>query len=68
VAPLLDPLTERELEVLRLLVDGASNAAIAARLVVTVGTVKKHVHNVCSKLGAQNRTQAIARARALQLL
>jgi LuxR family maltose regulon positive regulatory protein len=49
-------------------VDGASNVAIAARLVVTVGTVKKHVHNVCSKLGAQNRTQAIARARALRLL
>jgi LuxR family maltose regulon positive regulatory protein len=68
VPPLLDPLTERELEVLHLLVDGASNAAIAARLVVTVGTVKKHVHNVCSKLGAQNRTQAIARARALRLL
>jgi LuxR family maltose regulon positive regulatory protein len=68
VSPLLDPLTERELEVLRLLVDGASNAAIAARLVVTVGTVKKHVFNLCSKLGAQNRTQAVARARALHLL
>jgi LuxR family maltose regulon positive regulatory protein len=68
VPPLLDPLTERELEVLRLLAEGASNAAIAARLVVTVGTVKKHVHNVCSKLGAQNRTQAVARARALHLL
>jgi LuxR family maltose regulon positive regulatory protein len=68
VPPLLDPLTERELEVLRLLEDGASNAAIAARLVVTVGTVKKHVFNVCSKLGAQNRMQAVARARALHLL
>jgi LuxR family maltose regulon positive regulatory protein len=68
VPPLLDPLTERELEVLRLLVEGASNAAIAARLVVAVGTVKRHVYNVCSKLGAQNRTQAVARARALHLL
>ncbi len=68
VPPLLDPLTERELEVVRLLAEGASNAAIAAALVVTVGTVKKHVFNVCSKLAAQNRTQAVARARAFQLL
>jgi LuxR family maltose regulon positive regulatory protein len=68
VPPLLDPLTARELEVLRLLAEGASNATIAAALVVTVGTVKKHVFNVCSKLGAQNRTQAVARARALHLL
>jgi LuxR family maltose regulon positive regulatory protein len=68
VPPLLDPLTERELEVLHLLVEGASNAAIAARLVVTVGTVKKHVFNACSKLDARNRTQAVARARALHLL
>ena len=68
VPPLLDPLTERELEVLRLLAEGASNAIIAARLVVAVGTVKKHVYNVCSKLDAQNRTQAVARARALHLL
>ncbi len=65
---LLDPLTARELEVLRLLVEGASNAAIAAALVVTIGTVKKHVFNVCSKLGADNRTQAVARAHALHLV
>lgn len=68
VPPLLDPLTERELEVLRLLAEGASNAAIAAALTVTVGTVKKHVFNICAKLGTQNRTQAVARARALHLL
>ena len=68
VPPLLDPLTTRELEVLRLLAEGASNAAIAAALVVAVGTVKKHVFNVCAKLGVQNRTQAVARARALHLL
>jgi LuxR family maltose regulon positive regulatory protein len=68
VPPLLDPLTERELEVLRLLADGASNAAIAAALVVAVGTVKKHVYNICAKLGTQNRTQAVARARTLHLL
>jgi LuxR family maltose regulon positive regulatory protein len=66
--PLLDPLTERELEVLRLLAEGASNAAVAARLVVAVGTVKTHVFNICNKLGAENRMQAVARARALHLL
>jgi LuxR family maltose regulon positive regulatory protein len=68
VPALLDPLTERELEVLRLLAEGNSNAAIAAVLVVAVGTVKKHVFNICTKLGVQNRMQAIARARALHLL
>jgi LuxR family maltose regulon positive regulatory protein len=66
--PLLDPLTAREVEVLRLLAEGIPNAAIAAKLVVTVGTVKKHVSNVYAKLGVQNRTQAVARARALHLL
>jgi LuxR family maltose regulon positive regulatory protein len=65
---LLDPLTAREIEVLRLLAEGAPNAAIAAALVVTVGTVKKHVANLCAKLGVQNRTQAVARARALHLV
>ncbi len=68
VPPLLDPLTARELEVLRLLAEGASYATIAAALVGAVGTVKKHVFNVCAKLGVQNRTQAVARARALHLL
>jgi LuxR family maltose regulon positive regulatory protein len=65
---LLDPLTVREVEVLHMLAEGASNGAIAAALVVTVGTVKKHVYHICSKLGVRNRTQAIARARALHLL
>jgi LuxR family maltose regulon positive regulatory protein len=68
VPPLLDPLTKRELEVLRMLTEGSSNAAIATALVVEVGTAKKHVYNACRKLGAQNRTQAVARARALRLL
>jgi LuxR family transcriptional regulator, maltose regulon positive regulatory protein len=65
---LVEPLTEREREVLRLLYEGASNGEIARRLVVSVNTVKKHVFNICGKLGAQNRTQAIAKARTLDLV
>ncbi len=65
---LAEPLTEREREVLHLLSTGASNREIAHRLVVSLGTVKKHVSNICGKLGVQSRTQAIARARALQLV
>ncbi len=65
---LAEPLTEREREVLGLLSTGASNREIARRLVVSLGTVKKHVSNICGKLGVQSRMQAIARARALQLV
>ncbi|HIK30318.1 MAG TPA: response regulator transcription factor [Oscillatoriales cyanobacterium M59_W2019_021] len=56
------PLTERELEVLELIVSGASNAAIAEKLHITVGTVKTHVRNILSKLCADDRTQAAVRA------
>src|SRR6266516_2959634 len=66
--PLLDPLSERELEVLRLLAQGASNQEIAEQLVVTAATVKFHVSHILSKLQARNRTQAVARARSLGLL
>jgi LuxR family maltose regulon positive regulatory protein len=65
---LAEPLTEREREVLRLLLEGASNREIARRLVVSLNTVKRHIYNLCGKLGVQSRTQAIARARALNLL
>lgn len=65
---LLGPLTEREREVLQLLAAGASNGEIARRLVLSLGTVKKHVSNICGKLEVQSRTQAIARARVLHLL
>jgi ATP/maltotriose-dependent transcriptional regulator MalT len=65
---LVEPLSERELEVLRLLAEGRSNQEIARALVITVGTVKTHVHNVCGKLGAPSRGRAAARARELGLL
>ncbi|MDF2628919.1 MAG: ATP-dependent transcriptional regulator [Symbiobacteriaceae bacterium] len=67
-ARLVDPLSEREMEVLALLAEGAPNEAIAQRLVVTLHTAKKHVANILSKLGVANRTQAVARARELGLL
>ncbi|OGO29474.1 MAG: hypothetical protein A2Z16_12015 [Chloroflexi bacterium RBG_16_54_18] len=65
---LVEPLSERELDVLRLVAEGMSNGEIAERLVVSVGTVKTHVHNLLDKLGVSSRTQAIARARELALL
>jgi LuxR family maltose regulon positive regulatory protein len=64
---LVEPLTEREREVLRLLLEGASNQEIARRLVLSINTVKRHVYNLCGKLGVQSRTQAIVKARALDL-
>jgi predicted ATPase/DNA-binding CsgD family transcriptional regulator len=66
--PLAEPLTEREQEVLHLLADGRTNPEIAERLVVTVGTVKTHASHIYGKLGVENRTQAVARARELGLL
>ena len=65
---LVDPLTGRELEVLRMLAAGRPNQAIADQLVVTLDTVKKHVGHVLGKLGAANRTEAVARARELRLI
>ncbi|MCL4247992.1 MAG: hypothetical protein KJ065_07575 [Anaerolineae bacterium] len=64
----LEPLSERELEVLRLIADGASNREIAAQLFVSIGTVKKHVSNIFVKLDAHSRTQVIAVARQHHLL
>jgi DNA-binding NarL/FixJ family response regulator len=64
---LAEPLTDRELEVLRLLAAGKSNQRIAHDLVVALDTVKKHVTHVLGKLGATNRTEAAARARQLGL-
>lgn len=67
-SPLVEALTGREREVLQLLVDGASNREIAHQLVLSVNTVKKHVYNICGKLGVKSRAQAIAQARTLDLL
>jgi LuxR family maltose regulon positive regulatory protein len=66
--PLVEPLTERELEVLALIAAGMTNQEVAQELTITVGTVKRHLHNIYGKLNVSNRTQAIARARALKLL
>ncbi len=66
--PLVDPLTGRELEVLRALADGLSNREAAERLYLSEGTVKNHVTNVLAKLGVRDRTQAALRARELGLL
>ena len=68
VQPLLELLSERELEVLRLIAVGASNREIAQDLFVTVGTVKKHINNMFGKLDVHSRTRAVARARELNLL
>lgn len=65
---LIEPLSERELEVLRLVAEGFSNNQIADQLIVTVGTVKKHLNTIFGKLGVGSRTQAIVRAREVKLL
>jgi LuxR family maltose regulon positive regulatory protein len=65
---LVEPLTDREVEVLRLIAAGKRNREIADQLVVTVETVKKHVSHIFDKLGATSRTEAVARARTLGLV
>ena len=66
--PLIEPLSERELEVLQLIAQGDSNQEIADQLVITLDTVKRHVTHIFGKLGVHNRVQAVARARTLGLL
>jgi LuxR family maltose regulon positive regulatory protein len=68
MATLIVPLTDREVEVLRLVAAGMRNQEIAGELVVTLDTVKKHVSHIFEKLGAANRTEAVARARELGLV
>jgi LuxR family maltose regulon positive regulatory protein len=66
--PLVEPLSARELDVLRLIAEGLSNAEIAHRLFISVATVKVHAGSIYSKLGVTNRTQAVAQAQQLHLL
>jgi LuxR family maltose regulon positive regulatory protein len=66
--PLLEPLSERELQVLQLLAQGASNQKIAQELVIVIDTVKRHMSHILAKLGVQNRVQAVKRAHELGLL
>jgi LuxR family maltose regulon positive regulatory protein len=67
-ASLVEPLSERELEVLRLIVAGLSNPEIADELVIAVSTVKSHVNHIFGKLGVDSRTRAVATAQELDLL
>jgi LuxR family transcriptional regulator, maltose regulon positive regulatory protein len=66
--PLVEPLSERELEVLRLIAAGYSNGEIAGKLYIAGGTVKRHINNIFGKLGVTTRTQAVATARAIGLV
>lgn len=65
---LIEPLSEREVEVLQLVADGLSNREIAASLIISVGTVKKHLNNIFGKLEVRSRTQAVAQAREVGLV
>ncbi len=67
ISTLPDPLTPREIEVLRLITAGLTNPEIAEKLFLTEGTVKWYVHQIFGKLGVSNRAKAIVRARSLKL-
>jgi DNA-binding NarL/FixJ family response regulator len=66
--PLTEPLTSREVDILRLMADGLNNREIADSLVIAEGTVKNHISNILGKLGVRDRTQAALRARELDLI
>ena len=66
--PFLEPLSERELEVLRLLASGISNREIAAKLFVSLDTIKSHLKHIYGKLGVRSRTQAVTQAKELDLI
>ncbi|MGB3715979.1 MAG: tetratricopeptide repeat protein [Candidatus Promineifilaceae bacterium] len=68
MSPMIDPLTSRELDVMRLIGQGLSNPAIAERLTISVGTVKAHTHRIYGKLGVTNRVEAVIKAQELSLL
>ena len=64
----IEPLSEREIEVLRLMAEGRSNPEIAAELIIALGTVKAHTSNIYRKLDTRGRTQAVIRAQELGIL
>ena len=64
----IDPLTEREMEVLKLIAEGMSNKEIADHLHITINTVKGYIKNIYQKLGVSRRVQVVTRARELNLL
>jgi LuxR family maltose regulon positive regulatory protein len=64
----IEPLSEREIEVLQLISEGLTNPEIAARLILSLYTVKTHTRNIYGKLGVNNRTQAVSKAMALGIL
>jgi LuxR family maltose regulon positive regulatory protein len=66
--PLIEPLSQRELEILGCLAEGLSNQEIAERLIIALGTVKAHTVSIYRKLNVNRRTHAVARARELNLL
>ena len=67
-AELIEPLSEREIEILKLVSQGLTNKEIAARLFLAEGTVKNYVTSILQKIDARDRTQAAIRARELGLL
>jgi LuxR family maltose regulon positive regulatory protein len=67
VQSLIEPLTLRELEILKLIEAGCTNQDIADRLVISIPTVKRHISNIYGKLGAKSRTQAVSLGRELRL-
>jgi LuxR family maltose regulon positive regulatory protein len=65
---LIEPLSEREIEILRLIAAGLSNQKIAGQLILSLNTIKTHTGNIYAKLSVNSRAQAIAKARALDIL
>jgi LuxR family maltose regulon positive regulatory protein len=65
---LVEPLTARETEILKLMAEGLSNSQIAAKLILAEGTVKFYVHSVLEKLGVHNRTQAVMEAKKIKII
>lgn len=68
LASLVEPLSEREIEVLRLVMAGLSNREIAGQLFISPGTAKTHIHHLCGKLGVRNRTEAAMKAKEIGLV